>query len=213
VSAADAAAPLGVLLAGGRSTRYGAPKALARVAGMRIADRALGALRDTLPEPVVAVANDPALGAQLDVPTRPDLTPGLGPLGGILTALHWAAEEERNGVLCVSCDMPFLVPDLLRRIVALAGQGAWDVVAPASEGPRGIEPLHAWYGPRCLPAVEAALAREDRRVVAFHGDVRVHRIPLEEVRRYGDPAVLFLNVNTPADRERAEAMALGEESA
>jgi molybdopterin-guanine dinucleotide biosynthesis protein A len=205
-------APLGVLLAGGASTRYGAPKALAEVAGMRIADRALGALRDVVPEPVVGIANDPALGAALDVPTRPDRVPGLGPLGGIQTALHWALEEGRTGALCVSCDMPFLSHDLLRRIVDLAGRGAWDVVAPESGGPRGIEPLHAWYGPRSLPAVEAALARDDRRVVAFHGDVRVHRMPLAEVRRYGDPDVLFMNVNTPADRERAEAMARGEEA-
>lgn len=204
-------APLGVLLAGGASTRYGSPKALAQVAGMRIADRALGALRDAVPEPVVAVTNDPALGTALDVPTRADRVAGQGPLGGILTALHWAAEEDRLGAVCVSCDMPFLSPDLLRRIVALADRGAWDVVAPESGGPRGIEPLHAWYGPRCLPAVEAALARQDRRVVAFHGQVRVHRLPLEEVRRYGHPDVLFMNVNTPADRERAEAVARGEE--
>ena len=42
--------------------------------------------------------------------------------------------------------------------------------------------------------------------IGFHADVKVGTLPLERVRAYGDPDVLFFNVNTPADLERAEAV-------
>ncbi len=47
-----------------------------------------------------------------------------------------------------------------------------------------------------------APASESRR--GFFDDVPVRTLPLDEVARFGDPELMFLNVNTPADRERAE---------
>lgn len=195
---------LGVVLAGGLSTRYGSPKAFATVAGERIVDRAATALREVT-ERVVVIANDPAIAGALGLPTRPDVQPGLGALGGIHSALTWAGDEGRPGALVVACDMPFVSVPLLRRMLALAP--AADVVTPESGGPRGIEPLCAYYATSCLPAIEAAIARGDVRAIAFHEAVRVTRIPLDEVRTYGEPATIFLNVNTPEDRERAERLA------
>ena len=198
--------PLGVILAGGLSTRYGSPKALATVGGSRIVDRAAAAV-GAAAEPVVAIANERAIAQAIGLPARADVHAGLGALGGIHSALRWAEEERRAGILVVACDMPFVAVPLLRRLVALAA--AADVVAPESGGRRGIEPLCAFYATACLPAVEAAIARGDARVIAFHADVRVRTVPLDEVRAFGDPATLFLNVNTPEHRERAERIERG----
>jgi molybdopterin-guanine dinucleotide biosynthesis protein A len=57
--------------------------------------------------------------------------------------------------------------------------------------------------------VEAAIARGDRRVIAFHDAVSVRRVALDEVRTFGDPSKLFLNVNSVDDRDRAERIARG----
>lgn len=198
-------APLGVILAGGESRRYGSPKALATVGGARIIDRVRAALAAAVDD-VALVANDAALYADLRLPTRPDAQRGLGTLGGILSALLWAREERRPGALVVACDMPFLSPPLLRRL--LAGAADADVVAPESGGRRGLEPLCAWYGVGCVPAIEAEVERGERHIIGFFDDVRVRRIPLAEVRAFGDPDVLFLNVNTPAERSRAERIAV-----
>jgi molybdopterin-guanine dinucleotide biosynthesis protein A len=195
---------LGVVLAGGLSTRYGSPKALATVGGRRIVDRAAAAVLEAA-ECVVAIANDPEIARAVGIPARPDVHAGLGALGGIHSALIWAAEEGRAGALVVACDMPFVSVPLLRRMLTLAP--AADVVAPESGGRRGIEPLCACYATSCLPAIDAAIARGDTRVISFHDGVRVERIALEEVRTFGEPATLFLNVNTPEDRERAERIA------
>jgi len=196
---------LGVLLAGGQNRRYGgAPKALASVAGEPIAARAARAL-EAAAGGAVLVTNDPDTYRSLGLKMRPDVRPGLGALGGILTAVAWAEETGCRGALVAACDMPFLSPGLLALLVADADRDA--VVAPASDSRRGLEPLCAFYGVGCRAAIEAALARGERHVTSFFPEVTVRTLSAKLVAEYGDPEVLFLNVNTPADRERAEAVA------
>lgn len=200
-------AVVGAVIAGGRSVRYGAPKALAEVAGARIVDRVLAALGEAVRESVL-IANDPALAAEVALPARADAIEGLGALGGIHAALQWAAERGAPGILAVACDMPFLSAALLSRLLErAAAEDPPDVVLPASRGPRGIEPLCAYYGVGCIAAIERAVGRDDRRVIGFHGDVRVEILPVAEVETFGDPDVLFLNVNTREDRAAAERIA------
>lgn len=196
--------PLGVILAGGASTRFGAPKALATVGGRRIVDRVRDALEGAVPEVVVS-ANDPGLFADLGLPMRLDDVPGLGALGGIHTALRWAAESGLSGALVVACDMPWVSAPLLRMIAERAASTRADAVVPESGGRRGMEPLCAWYSIRCLPNIERMIADGERRVHRLLiGGVDAEIIPLTEVRRVGDPDRLFLNVNTVDDLRLAE---------
>jgi molybdopterin-guanine dinucleotide biosynthesis protein A len=191
---------LGVVMAGGRNTRFGDLKAFATVGGQRIIDRVIDVL-DSVSDEVVMSANDPAAYGSVDLPMRPDIKDGLGALGGIHTALHWAQERGDSAILAVACDMPFPSHTLLREICKRGAD--YDVVVPESDGRRGVEPLFAYYSVNCLPAIERALERGDQRMIAFHEDVSVLRIPLEDVRRHGDPAIMFMNVNTREDLEEA----------
>ncbi|HEX6747668.1 MAG TPA: molybdenum cofactor guanylyltransferase [Longimicrobium sp.] len=196
------AEPLGAILAGGASRRFGAAKALAEVGGRRIVERVRDALAAAVDD-VILIANEPELFGDLDLPARGDLRPGLGAAAGIETALRWAMEMGRPGAVCVACDMPFVSPALLRELVRRARDGDADAVVPESTGRRGIEPLCAWYSVACLPAVERALASDERSLHALLATVRAGRIPLAEVRRFGDPEIIFMNVNTPDDHRRA----------
>lgn len=199
--------PYGAVLAGGESSRYGAPKALATVGGERIIDRVVAALREVVPD-VILSANEPALFRDLELPTYPDEGGAQGPLAGIYTALRQAAAAGRPGILAVACDMPVpSVPLLVAlRDRAFGSAQAPDIVIPGSAGPRGVEPLFAAYSVGCIPAIDGALADGDRRMIGFHDRVSVRTIPLREVRELCDPAVAFMNVNTPEDRARAEAV-------
>ena len=58
---------------------------------------------------------------------------------------------------------------------------------------------------RVSPAIERRIAAGDRRVIGFYDDVRVARLRADGVARFGDPALLFMNVNTPEERILAEA--------
>ena len=192
----------GVILAGGAASRYGGmPKGLERVAGKRIIDRVADALRDVTDD-LLLVANDPTASGWLPgLRIQQDLVPNAGGLGGIHAALHAA----RTPVLIVAWDMPFVPSALLATLRAL-GEGA-DVAVPESGSRRGVEPLCAFYAPSCLPAIEQSLSDGDRRVIGFHERVRVARLPAHEVSAFGDPELLFMNVNTPDDLTRAEAHA------
>ena len=189
----------GVILAGGQARRYGgAPKGLERIGGHRIIDRVarvLAAAADGL----LLVANDPDADSWLPgVPVAADVRPGNGSLGGIHAALTYAAKP----VLVVAWDMPFVPAALLAELRTL-GRGA-DVAVPESASTRGVEPLCAYYDPACLGPIERHLDAGDRRVVGFYDDVRVARMPDLQVRRFGDPALMFLNVNSPDELVLAE---------
>ena len=192
----------GAVLAGGGATRFdGKPKGLALVGGARILDRLVDVFGEALGAAPLLVANAP------DAPTwRPDLRvvadvrPGMGSLGGIYTAVV----EAPAPVVCVAWDMPFVTPGLVRALAD--GLAEWDAFLPESDGRRGVEPLCAGYGPACAAAIAASLEAGDLRAIGFHRAVRVGRLPLEAVRRLGDPARLFFNINTADDLARADAL-------
>ncbi len=194
--------PLGAILAGGRSRRFGMPKALAEVGGKRMVERVRDALRAAVSK-VVLITQDPILFADLELPHRPDLVPGTGALGGVHTALRWAEEEGRPGALCVACDLPFVSAPLLCRLAERAAETGAALVVPESTGPRGLEPLCAFYSVACLPEIEERIARGERALLALLDPLCTERLPLGEVLRHGDPDLLFLNVNTPDDYRRA----------
>ncbi len=191
---------LGVVMAGGMNTRFGDLKAFAEVSGERIVDRVIAALREAADDIVVS-ANDLEAYQQLRLPMRSDLLENAGPLGGIHAALCWARERGDAGILAVACDMPFPSASLLRALRTAGEQ--YDAVLPESGGRRGVEPLFAYYGVACIAAIEAAVARDDRRMVGFHDDINLHRMPMAEVRQHGDPDVLFMNVNSREELEAA----------
>jgi molybdopterin-guanine dinucleotide biosynthesis protein A len=189
----------GVILAGGQATRYGGrPKGLERVAGVRIIDRVAEALRGATDD-LLVISNDPAAADWIPgVPAAADIRPGLGSLGGI----HAAIVQAGSPVLVVAWDMPF-VPTALLIALRRAGADA-DAAVPVSGSPRGLEPLCAYYAPACVGPIERRLDAGDRRVIGFYEDVRLARLPAETVATFGDPARMFLNVNTPDDLARAE---------
>ena len=193
----------GAIVAGGLATRFGGrPKGLELVHGARILDRLVDVFVSAFGELPILIANVP------EGPTwRPglrtvrDVIPSLGALGGIYTAVC----EAPAPVVLVAWDMPFVTADLLRELAS--GLDAADACLPESDGPRGVEPLCAAYGPAVRTAIEEGLARGDRRAVAFHDSVRVAILNGAKIRSLGDPGRLFFNVNTAQDLERANRMA------
>src|SRR5205814_447315 len=104
---------LGVVLAGGRSRRMGADKALlrARAGGPALIEVVVGRLREAGLGSVLVVTNSPEEYAFLGLPAVADEVPGAGPLGGILTGLVYSPFER---VFVVGCDMPLLRPALIK---------------------------------------------------------------------------------------------------
>jgi molybdopterin-guanine dinucleotide biosynthesis protein A len=189
----------GVVQAGGQSTRMGGrPKALLELGGRRIIERVVDVLAAVTDE-VIVVTNTPELYRFLGLPMVPDVYPDHGSLGGIYSGLEAAAGEA---AFTVACDMPFLHRDVARLVVDRAFEG--DVVIPRVG--EQLETMHASYAKRCLPHIAGRLRARRLKIVGFFGDVRVVEIPEADVARHRDPALAFMNVNTPEELARAQAL-------
>jgi len=201
----------GVVLAGGRSSRMGTPKAALEWHGSTLLRRTVGIVARATDGPVVVVR---AVGQVLpDLPAGAavvdDPRDGKGPLQGIaagLTALAGRAEIA----FISSTDMPFLHPAFIRRVLrVLADDAAVDVALPVARG--YPQPLAAAYRVRLAETAER-LVKEDRLRPAFlFEECAVARLDDSALRQ--DPVLgaldpdldSVLNVNTLADYQDVRA--------
>ncbi len=135
-----------------------------------------------------------------DIEVIPDVRADCGTLGGLYAAIV-AGDDP---VFVTAWDMPFVSVDLIDALKDALND--WDAILPESPGPSGIEPLCGIYTRACENAIIRSLEEEDFRAIGFHESVRVGRLPLDVVQRFGDPATLFFNVNTVDDLAQAEEL-------
>ncbi|MGF7149258.1 molybdopterin-guanine dinucleotide biosynthesis protein A [Sphingomonas zeicaulis] len=152
---------LGVVLAGGRSSRFGSDKALARFDGRTLLDHALGALQPHVDAVAIVGRAHGTVPGIADWPA-----PDLGPLGGLCGALRHAAAEGYDAVLSCSVDCLDVPADLLTKPPCyLAAQpviGLWPVsLAAALEAFLASDPRRSMRG--FAAAVGAAAIDSDRR--------------------------------------------------
>jgi molybdopterin-guanine dinucleotide biosynthesis protein A len=192
------------VLAGGSGRRLGGgPKGLEIIGGQRSIDRVANALRATT-NSIVLAANDPAAADWLaGVAVVSDRFPGTGGLAGVEAALT----GERD-VVVVAWDMPFVTQALLELIIEEARRHESQVTVPESRSPYGFEPFCAYYAASVQPALADFLRDGGGPARDFLERLpRVHRIPIAEVARIGDPERLLLSFNTRDDLDRARAVA------
>jgi molybdopterin-guanine dinucleotide biosynthesis protein A len=201
--------PAGVVLAGGRSTRFGdADKALAALAGVpmvrRVADL-LGGVVDVL---VVncradqrAAFADALAGYDRPVRFAVDPDPDEGPMAGIRTGLR-EVEEETDAAygFVAACDMPFLDPALVASLFERA-RGRDAAVPRPTEW---FETTHAVYRAKPMAdACDAALAAGASKIIEPLFELDYVVVEAEELAAF-DPSS-FESVDTReefADAER-----------
>ena len=191
----------GAILAGGNASRFGGePKGLAKVGGERILDRVVNALRSATGQAPLLVANaENANDWRPDLEVIPDAIRDCGSLGGIYTALI----AGDGPVLVVAWDMPFLSDDLLAELARRSV--GFDVFLPVSTSAKdGLEPLCGVYTPACIDHIRKQIADEDLRASGFLDAVSLGKLPEGDVARFGEMDMLFFNVNTQSDLERAQ---------
>jgi len=186
----------GAVLLGGASSRMGRDKAALAVGGVAGATRIALAL-DALCDEVLLVGGTPPADAKGRAVADPE-----GPrcaLRGLVAALE-AARGER--VLVVATDLPLVTDVFLRGLATAAGADAV-VPRPVSKA----QPLCAVY--RRLPVLARAREQLAAGELALHGlldTLRITWIEGERLRALDPAGTALLNVNTPEDLVRAEAL-------
>jgi len=184
----------GVILAGGKSSRYGTNKALAKINGIPLIENVIRVM-GSLFKDLVLITNTPDEYAYLELPMYEDLIKGLGPIGGIYTALNSITNDAG---FFVACDMPFLNPDLIRHLVGIRGD--FDVVVPEISGK--METLHALYAGRCIPAVRKLIDVHEYQTIRIFPEVSVRYLKENEIRRFDPELRSFFNINRPEELGR-----------
>ena len=181
----------GVILAGGKSSRFGINKAFSEINGSRLIDIVAGLLTSIFTRTVL-ITNSPEEYSYLGLPIRKDLIRGLGPIGGILTGLEDISDEAG---FFIACDMPFVSEDLIRYIVSVRGE--FDAVVPKIDWK--IEPLHALYRKSCLPVIRELIASGVYQTIKAFDRLNIRYLNEAEIKANDPQMRSFFNVNRPEE--------------
>lgn len=193
----------GIVLAGGRSSRMGHDKARLLLDGEPLVRRLARILTSVMREVVVSGPEDLTAFAP-GVRIIPDSEPGLGPLGGLASAL---AHSSYDLTFVVACDMPFVVPDLVAEMLRRLAERP-DVDAVLLPAYLGREHLHvALRRSAVLPLIHEQIQTGHRAVYTLLARAHTLELPPDDVARYDPAGLSAFNVNTPEDWSRATALA------
>ena len=175
----------------------GRDKLLLKIGDDTLLDRVYGALASCCEEIIVVGAEGYAPAGARRIP---DLRPGEGPLAGIEAGLFAA---RYRSVFVAAGDMPFLRGDFVRYLLSILSDHVSAVVPCFEDRPH---PLCSAYRREVRPTVSAALDRGVRSVRKLLESLEVRYVGETELWRFGDPNLLLMNVNSPEDLARAQAI-------
>ena len=180
----------------------GTDKATIRLGGVTLAERLTAIARAAFPGVRVTLV---AAGTEQfpNLPVVIALHADRGPLGGLHTALTHAKTEW---LFLAACDLPFITADLIGRLCSLLSGDADAVVPIQSDGI--VQPLCALYCvDPCLKKAQQMLEKtETPSLRDFLDEIATHRVRFDQVSDLPGSENFFLNINTPADLERARRL-------
>jgi len=192
-----------LLLAGGRSHRFGRDKRVVRLNGEALWTITLGKLRRVAGGRVmIAGGGGLALyrhGSRVE--KVPDAVIGGGPLAALVAGL----QRSSNGLVVLACDLPFLTTSFLAYMLSVPATA--DVVLPRDQ--HGLQPLCAVYARSCLPELDRRLAQSSLSLVDFVRSVDYRSLEAADYAQFDPEGVLMTNLNTTQDYDRAQAMVQG----
>ncbi|HSM95599.1 MAG TPA: molybdenum cofactor guanylyltransferase [Rhizomicrobium sp.] len=189
---------LGLVLAGGKSRRFGFDKATAVLGGISLVERAARRAAPQVERLLVNRNDDRSLS--LPFPILEDRNPGEGPLAGVLAGLAHATAHGFTHLATFSCDAPFFPHDCVERLMAtLTGRDAEVCFARYGDVAHWT---FALLGAGCAPILEPAFANGLRSLHGMREILSTLEVafPASGDAPGGDP---FFNINTPHDMELA----------
>lgn len=184
-----------IVLAGGRSRRFGRDKLVEPLAGRPLLEHAIAAVGPLAQETIVVTAPDEARDVPEGTILVRDPTSFEGPLVGLLTGLHRAS---RPVALVVGGDMPTMVPSVLWAVIARLEDPTVDAVVLEDGGERRPLPAAVRTAP-AIAAAERLVAGGERRLQALFEALATAAIDEATWRALDPDGRTLLDVDTPAD--------------
>jgi len=175
----------GVVLAGGKSRRFGRDKGLYPFRGKPLVKHALDILQPLCDEVLIST-NDPESYKSFGVKTITDIYTDCGPLGGIHSGLTHA---DGDLIALIPCDTPFVPPALYTYLLDHAGNR--QAIIPTHG--KYVEPMCAIYAKNCLGHIEQAISKKRYKILDALKTAEVSFINVEG-QAFFEPDI-FHNIN------------------
>lgn len=175
------------IIAGGQSKRFGQDKLFYKVNGIALIEYVINILKLVFSD-IIIIANDKEKFSFLNISVFTDLIPGLGPLGGIFTALKHSTTEK---TFCFAGDLPNLNAQFIKYMISVSS--GHDIVVPFVNG--YYEPLHSIYSKNCLMHIENTISSGNKQVLHIYDKCNVKLISQEEINKFAPPKLIFKNIN------------------
>jgi molybdopterin-guanine dinucleotide biosynthesis protein A len=184
----------GIILAGGKSIRFGRNKALEIIGGMTLVERVIKQLLPITNRIVLVTDGDNNYFSEIkSTEVITDIYPAKGPLAGIYTGL---CSSHTVVNILVACDMPFLNTVLLQYMVNLLP--GFDAVIPRWSNNQ-IEPLHGIYSLDCIPVMKKYLENNQLSISECLKEMHVLYFNQREFSKFDPKFLSFFNINNQAD--------------
>jgi molybdopterin-guanine dinucleotide biosynthesis protein A len=191
----------GIILAGGNSSRMGTDKGLQELCGKPLINYSIQVLSEICDTIIISTSS--VAYQSFGYKTVVDEIPGIGPMGGIYSALK-QSKTEKNLVL--SCDLPFVSKELLSHI--LKNSEGYQVAVPW-EGDQHYEPLCGFYHLSILEQISIYIQNNNYKLPVLFEEVNINKLIINSNHDFYHDN-LFLNVNSKHDLALAQNLMTGQ---
>ena len=185
----------GIILAGGKSSRMGTEKGLQKLCGIPLISYSIQVLSELCSTIIISTSSNAYQSFGFN--TVADEIPGIGPMGGIYSALK-QSETEKNLVL--SCDLPFVSKGLLSYI--LKNSESYQAAVPW-QGDQHYEPLCGFYNLSVLDQMNVFIQNGNYKLPDLFEKIEINRLVINDKLEFYKGS-LFLNINSKHDLAIAE---------
>ena len=190
---------LGTVLAGGKSQRFGEDKSQVKLAGKLLIDHMLTEIIDEFKELLIVSNNKISFHNSERISIIEDFEKGLGPLGGVLSAMKWIKENQKDykWIVTFPVDTPFFKRQILKDFIQNINFNESDLFFIKSNNTR--HNIFGLWSINLLDKLEKDLKNGERKVELWANNTGVKIINMEFSNN--DP---FFNINTKEDLKKAE---------
>ncbi len=196
--------PVGIILAGGRSSRMGIEKSLVELEGRSLLQRGIDRFGGQVEALAINANGDAGRFSSYDLPVIADPLGGqMGPLAGLLAGMMWAAKTHAGAshIASIASDTPFFPMDFVAQLQqAIAGKED-RICVPASAN--RLHPAFGLWPVALADELKSWLLQGERRVHGWLREQEAVTVDFPLKTRNGRQIDPFFNINTPADLQEA----------
>ena len=190
---------LGTVLAGGKSQRFGEDKSQVKLDGKVLIDYILNEISDEFKEILIVSNNKIKFKNSDNISIIGDLKKDQGPLGGVLSAMKWIKEKNKDykWISTFPVDTPFFKKEILQNFLGEINLEESNLFFIKSNNTR--HNIFGIWSIDLMEKLEEDLNNGERKVELWANSVGVKVINMEFINE--DP---FFNINTKDDLEKAK---------